>query len=480
LNRKTTLLGIIMGALIALLPGVAHAVTRDLADLQPARLTFRRSVLNQLTFGTYRVPFDELQTRPYNLLFTNIGRHPNLSPWQGQEGSYRRYLNALIGNNGVSNVDNDADSLQGSWIYRQSNSISWGLSAAFLAGSNGSDDLAGSTALTEVDDLSGVDLRGSAGFQLSERMAFGAGVRVVQANTEETDRDFETGVGGTVGTDAFDEVTLSVDAGIRHFLNTSSSWEVRVVGGFGTFEQDMFSEALDGTGVVTDRFVVTDYDVSDTSLGIFAGYNRLRREKMGETEFTLGLERSQRELDNTDLGFSESGGVPTPTVTLLEQDPITTTRLQLGARTVFQAGHTQMYAGGELGFGSASGSTQVDALGVIVNEEIDDSWTSLGVILGLRQPLFQDKLRFVVSGRADLVNLDTVTAFDTAVDGDDVSQTISQFAIGLEGVLANVVFDLAWVTGEEEPTIPGPIGLPEGSRRIVELNRLIVSAAVSW
>jgi hypothetical protein len=79
-----------LGTLIALLPGTARALTREVAELQPTRLTFGQSVLNQLSYGTYREPFDELQTRPHNLLFHNIGRHPNLSPWQGQQGSYTR------------------------------------------------------------------------------------------------------------------------------------------------------------------------------------------------------------------------------------------------------------------------------------------------------------------------------------------------------------------------------------------------------
>ena len=82
----------------------AHAVTRDLADVPTFTLTFGRSVLNQLTYDTYRTPFDELQTRPYNLLFANIARQPNFGAWPGQQGSYARYVDALIGNNGAANV----------------------------------------------------------------------------------------------------------------------------------------------------------------------------------------------------------------------------------------------------------------------------------------------------------------------------------------------------------------------------------------
>ena len=133
----------VSAALCALLPGIASATTRQIAEFRPTQLMFNQSVLNQLSYGTYRDPFDELQTRPYNLLFANIGRHPNLSPWEGQEGLYTRYLNALIGNNGTANVDNDADAVQGSLIRRETVNTAWGLSAAFLSGNNGSSDVNG-------------------------------------------------------------------------------------------------------------------------------------------------------------------------------------------------------------------------------------------------------------------------------------------------------------------------------------------------
>ena len=129
----------LVAAAAMLLPGVSLALTRELADLRPASLTFDRSVLNQVSFDIYRDPFDELQTRPYNLLFSNIGRHANLSPWPDQEGNYARYLNALIGNNGRSNIDNDADAIQGSFGMRQTDTIAWGVSAAFLGGNLGDD-----------------------------------------------------------------------------------------------------------------------------------------------------------------------------------------------------------------------------------------------------------------------------------------------------------------------------------------------------
>jgi hypothetical protein len=139
-----------------------------------------------------------------------------------------------------------------------------------------------------------------------------------------------------------------------------------------------------------------------------------------------------------------------------------------------------MFTSAELGYGMVDGSTRVDAAGLIVNEAIDDSHMHLGVTVGLRQPLFHDKIRFIVSGRADLLDQETSTVFDTGSDGDDSAQTIAQYAIGLEGVLANVTFDLAWLQSEEAPVVPVDLGLPGGSRRSIELNRLVFSAAVAW
>ena len=472
---------VLTGALLLLVPGVASALTREVAELQSARLTFERSVLNQLTFGTYRTPYDELQTRPHNLLFTNIGRHANLSPWQDQEGNYTRYLNAMIGNNGAVNVDNDADSIQGAWIQRQTDSIAWGLSAAFLAGNDRSDATNGIVDLESADDLAGFDVRGTAGFQLSQRRVLGAGIRLTQASSEISSRAFEPGLGGQSGSSQRDQLGVTLDAGVRSFLNPRSSWEAKILAGFGSFERDQFSENIDDTGAVTERFVITNYDISDLNIGIVANYNRLRLEGLGETQFQLGVDMSQRELDNTDLAFDSAGGVDTPTLTLLDQDPVTSTRIFASARTVFQAGHTELFAGGELGYGMTNGSTRVeDDQATITTETIDDSGIFVGLILGLRQPLYQDKLRVIVSARGDLVSQERGTAFDTASNVTDISQTNLQYAIGLEGVLANVTFDLAWLSSLEAPVVPTPIGFPDGSRKVIELDRLVVSAAVSW
>ncbi|MCP3978272.1 MAG: hypothetical protein GY716_02930 [bacterium] len=478
LRRASILLA--AGLFGTLVPGVASALTRELVELQPAQLTFDRSIVHQLSFGTYRDPFDELQTRPYNLLFTNIGRHPTLTPWPGQEGHYRRYVNALIGNNGATDVDNDADSLQGSLIHHATDSISWGVSGAFLSGTDGSDDSSGTMTFSNADDLAGVDLRGAMAFQLSESNLLGAGLRLTSAASELSSDSFDAGVGGTLQMDEFTESNYTLDVGMRHFSSSVSSWEIRAELGQSSFEKDQFSEDRDDAGAVTDRVVTTNYDVTDLRFGVEGSYNRQKPDGLGETEYRAGLEHTARELDNDDLAFSETLGAVTPVTTLLDQDSITTTGAFLSWRTIFQAGETEMFTGARLGFSATEGSTRIDASSTIVNEEIEDSTGSLSLTLGLRQPVFRDKLRFVVGGSADFVNFDTETRFDVATDGDDGTQTLTRYSIGIEGVLANVNFDLAWLFSEESPAIPTDLGIPGGSRRVIEVDRLVFSAAVSW
>ena len=80
---------VLAAGLIALAPRGGAAATRDVANVPTFTLTFGRSVLNQLTFDTYRTPFDELQTRPYNMLFANISRQPNFGAWPGQQEATR-------------------------------------------------------------------------------------------------------------------------------------------------------------------------------------------------------------------------------------------------------------------------------------------------------------------------------------------------------------------------------------------------------
>jgi hypothetical protein len=139
-----------------------------------------------------------------------------------------------------------------------------------------------------------------------------------------------------------------------------------------------------------------------------------------------------------------------------------------------------MFVGARLGYDASTGSSQVDAAGTIVNEKIDDTQIGLGLTLGIRQPLVHDKLRIIVSGHADLLDSQIQTTFDTGSEKDSATLTAAQFAVGLETVLANVTLDLAWLTGEAAPSVAIPIGIPEGSRRTIQLDRLVLSAAVSW
>lgn len=478
--RREVLKFALAGSLAALFCGGVAAATREIAEWQPTQLTFGQSVLNQLSYDTYRDPYDELQTRPYNLLFSNIGRYPNLSPWQGQEGSYTHYFNALIGNNGRSNVDNNADAIQGALVRRETPRLSWGVAGAFLAGTDNSSDSVGTTNFRDTDEVAGFELRGGAALQLGESRVFGAGLTVTSAMDETTEASFEPGVGGFFGADEFAHTVFTVDAGLRTFLTSTSSWEAQVIVGLGSAEQNEFSETIDDTGAVNDRFYATHYDIDHMSIGLWGGYNRLHDNRFGEIEFRGGIERAQRELGNTDLSFSETLGVPTPLATLLGQDSISATRLHFSAKSIFRAGETEMFTGASLSHGMLDGATQIDVSGTVINEEIDDSQTALGLTVGLRQPLFRDKLRFIVSGHADFIDQETATIFDTVTDGDDSTISSAQYAVGLEGVLANVVFDIAWLFGEEAPVTPVGIGLPSGSRRSVELDRLVFSAAISW
>ncbi len=461
-------------------PRPALAVTRDIANVPAFGLTFGRSVLNQLTYDTYRTPFDELQSRPYNLLFSGIARQANIDSWPGQEGGYARYVDGLIGNNGAANVDNDADAIQGTMIRRETGTIAWGLSAAALAGTIKSDAASGAATFGDTNDLKALDLRGGAAFQLSNAYVLGAGLRAVLARHDNDDSNFEPGVGGFNGAENFRQLGVTTDVGVRGFLDPKSSWEVQGVLNYGSATQDTFSESLDGTGVVTDKFVSTNYDINDLSFGVNGSYNRLRSEGLGETEYRGGLSWSQRKLGNDDLAFTETAGVTTPDLTLLSQKPVATLSAFASARTIFQAGETEMFVGARLGYDQATGSSVSDAAGTTVTEKIDDSQAALGLTLGLRQPLFRDKLRIIVSGHGDLLDVRTGTTFSGGSQKDHVTQTVAQYAVGLEAVLANVTLDLAWLAGEEAAVVPIPIGVPSGARRTVQLDKLVLSAAVSW
>ena len=467
-------------AAMALAPQRGLAVTRDLAAVPTFTLTFGRSVLNQMTYDTYRTSFDELQTRPYNLLFANISRQANFGAWPGQQGSYARYVDGLIGNNGVANVDNDTDAIQGTMIRRETGTIAWGLSAAVLAGTLKSDDTSGVATFSDTNDLKAFDVKGGAAFQLGNSFVLGAGLRTVLATRNADDSNFEPGVGGFNGADDFEQLGVTADVGVRQFLTPVSSWELETTLGYGSSSQDVLSESVDDTGAITDTFVSTNYDINDLGLAVSGGYNRLRSEGLGETEYRGGLSFAKRKLGNTDLAYSENGGVITPDVTLLGQSPVTTTGAFASARSIFQAGETEVFLGARLGYDMTSGSAQTDVAATIVNEKIDDKLLGLGLTLGLRQPLFRDKLRIIVSGHGDFLSAKTATTFDGGSQEDSATLTVAQYAVGLEAVLANVTLDFAWLTGEEATVIPVPIGIPSGSRRTVQLDKLVLSAAVSW
>ena len=478
-SKRGVVLGIVLGASVAA-PQLARAVTRELAAAPTFTLTFGRSVLNQLTFDTYRTPFDELQTRPYNLLFANIARQPNFGAWPGQQGSYARYVDGLIGNNGAANVDNAADAIEGTMIRRETGTIAWGLSAAVLAGTLKSDDTSAGSTFSDNDDLKAFDIRGGAAFQLDNSFVLGAGLRTVLATHDADDSNFEPGVGGFNGNDDFEQLALTAEVGVRQFLTPTSSWEVSTDLVFGSATKDVFSESLDATGVITDKFVSTNYDIGDLGISVAGGYNRLRAEGLGEMEYRGGVTYSRRELGNSDLAYTQSGGVTTPDVTLLSQSPVTTMGVFASARSIFEAGETEVFLGARLGYDATDGSAQTDAAGTIVNESIDDSVLGLGLTLGLRQSLFRDKLRIIVSGHGDFLSAKTKTSFDVGSEEDHATLTAAQYAVGLEVVLANVVLDLAWLTGDEATVDPVPIGIPPGSRRTVQLDKLVLSAAVSW
>ena len=458
----------------------AHAVTRELANVPTFNLTFGQSVLNQLTFDTYRTPYDDLQTRPYNLLFSGIARPSNIDTWPGQQGGYARYVDALIGNNGAANVDNNADAISGSMVRRESGTVAWGLSAAVLAGQIDSNSSAGTSTFRDGNDLKALDLRGAVAIQLGTSSVLGAGLRAVLARHDNTDANFDPGTGGVNSAENFEQQGLTADVGYRRFINDKSSWELRGVLGYGNSTQDIHSDNVDVTGAVTDRFVSTNYDINDLSFAVDGSYNRLRAEGLGETEYRGGLSFSQRKLGNTDLAYSETLGVRTPDLTLLSQDPVTTISGFGSARSIFQAGETEMFVGARLGYDKASGSSVIDAAGTTSSEKIDDSQLALGLTLGLRQPLLRDKLRIVVSGHGDILDAKTATTYDTGSASARSTLTAAQYAIGLESVFANVTLDLAWLAGEEAAVVPIPIGIPSGARRTVQLDKLVLSAAVSW
>ncbi len=459
------------------LAGEASATTRDIADLGPAPLTVRQSVVGELTSGVIQDPYDEFLQRPYDLSFVNIERYPNLSPWPGQEGEQGRYVDFLIGNNGSSNVRHSSDTLQGTYIAQAQDKLAWGVSAAVLADNLQNSDVTTTSSFSDGEELTGVDLRFGAGYRISDRIVLGGGLSVFDRGDSVTDQSFATGVGGFYSLQELTEQGGELDFGFRWFTSENTSWDGSLLVGLGGTELDDFSETLDAAGAITSRIVITDYEVSDQYLQLSGGYNKRYLEGQGEMQVRAGVRSSTHELDNTNLSFTDDGVVVTPTLVLLGQDPVGQTELFASAQTLFLRGWTQIFGGARLSFAQTDGSTQVDSLGVIVDETIDDSRTNLALVMGLRQPLWNEKFRLLARARADWVDASQETAFTGAsTTGTDTTTTATSFAIGIETVLNNMVFDMAWLFGGD----PAPGGSDEATRQTIDLDRLVISATFGW
>lgn len=472
---KSSILG--STALVALLvAGVAGATTRDIVNLQTAPLTIRQSVLGELSGNLLQDPFDELQFRPYNLSSVNLERYGNLSPWPGQEGEQNRYVNALIGNNGNTNVRNGSDVLQGSYIQQSMDKLAWGVSAAYLADDVRNTDSVGTSSFGDAEELIGFDARFAFGLRVSDRVRIGGGIGAFNRGDEVTDSSFQDGVGGFFSLQDLQQSGVDADFGFRLFQSSSTSWQGQLALGIGDTELNDFSETLDGTGAVTNRFVVTEYAVSDMYVELSGGYNRRYQDRGGELQLQVGYRMSEHELDNTDLSYTDDGVTVTPSLQLLAQDPIGGAELFASAGTLFVRGWTQMFAGARLGLSQMDGSTQVDSLGTIVDEAIDDSRTRLSLILGLRQPLWNERFRLIAGARAEWLDEGLETIIGTTSSGTDFTQTTTSYTIGVETVLSNVNFDLAWLFGEA----PSPGGTTTATRQTIDFDRVVISATLGW
>lgn len=474
---KSSILGLAaIAATVLLATSPANATTRDVANLQTAPLTIRQSVISELSDGLLRDPFDELQFRPFNLSSVNLERHGNLSPWPGEEGEQDRYVNALIGNNGNTDVRNGSDALQGAYIQQSMEKLAWGVSAAYVIDDVGNADSAGTSSFADAENLVGFDARFAFGLRVSDRVRIGGGVGAFDRSDEITDSSFQQGVGGFYSLQQLSQSGVDADFGFRLFQNDAVSWQGRLVVGVGDTKLDDFSDSMDGTGAVTSRFVVTEYDVSDRYVELSGGHNRRFRNQDGELQLQLGYRMSQHELNNTNLSYTDDGTVVTPSLTLLAEDPIGESELFFSAGTLFVRGWTQMFAGARLGLARVDGSTQVDSLGTIVDESIDDSRNSLSLILGLRQPLWNERFRLIASARAVWLDEGLQTNIGTTSSGTDLTQTTTRYTFGVETVLANVNFDLAWLFGEA----PAPSSGSPATRQTIDVQRVVVSAMFGW
>ena len=71
---------------------------------------------------------------------------------------------------------------------------------------------------------------------------------------------------------------------------------------------------------------------------------------------------------------------------------------------------------------------------------------------------------------------DQYTEFDNASSTSDTTQSTTQYAIGIETVLNNMVFDVAWLFGTDS----GSGGTTLASRQTIDLDRLVISATFGW
>lgn len=452
------------------------ATTREVAQLPEIELSSGQSVLSEATGGLFRDAYDELRGAPWNLPYANVGRHANLGPWPGQEGEYDRFLNALVGNNGATNVRGSADALKGSWIRRPGSGLTWGVSVAYLADERGDRTSIDTDRFGDDAELSGYDVRFAFGRRSSAKTSWGGGVTLKDRSDETTDRSFEQGVGGFFSTEDRSTSEALVDLGLRRFRGESSSWTARAAIGFGDTELRDLSETLDASGAISSRFVGTKYEVARLSATLEGGFDRRRSDDRGELRVRFGFERTEDDLDNTDLSFTEAGGSVTPTVTLTDQDAVADDTLFASAGTVRVYGTTQLFSGARLAMFATEGSTRVDAGGTIVDESIDDDGTRLDLTLGLRQPLWGDRLRLIAAAHGVWADDELTTSIDISTTAASDTRTTTRYTVGVEGVFSNITFDLAWLFGED---VSG-FSSSNASRQVIELDRVVVSATLAW
>ncbi len=473
--KRTTLgIGVV---LIAALCGARplQAVTREIVELQRAPLTPRMSVIHQLSGGMLWDPYDELLGRPYNLHFVNLERNPNLSPWPGQQGEQARYVDFLIGNNGNTNVRNGSDTLQGTYIGQGGDKFVWGVSGAYIGDDIQNNDLAAGANFADSESLLGFDGRFAMGYRVSNRMVLGGGVSAFKGLDTFDDSSFTQGLGGSFSLQELNETGYEADFGFRLFSGENKSWDGSVAVGTGTTELDDYSDQLDAAGVVLSRFVINQYDIDDIYVQVSGGHNRQFLESEGEMQFRAGFRTSRHELSNSNLSYTDTLGVVTPNLTLLSQSPVTDNEVFVSAEILFVRGWTQIFGGARFAMSQLDGSTQVDSVGVIVNESIDDSELGLALVMGLRQPLWNERFSLVARAQADLSDSSRMTTFDAASSGTDITQTTTQYAIGIETVLNNMALDVAWLFGTDSG-----LGGTTASRQTIDLDRLVISATFGW